>query len=349
VLDARAVCTLCGLAFGLDVEALHDSTVVSARGRAIAEAGIPWVVDGIIPAYGMLGFLVAFAKVGKTTLGHAIGAAVSSGSHFIGRKTAQTRVLYIAAEDPPEYTDYLARSLVTQPDRMTFYERNVILNDNGLAKIAATVRQGSYGLVLIASWQAVIRGLVKDENDNAGAVLVTERVKAATRETKIPWLIDAHSGRGEDQGDEADPTKTLRGASSAAGAADYILSLRYADGAFGTKRRISGRGRFVTIAPQTIEYDIHTGSYEDLGATKSASADTTWRLILETGAITQEPRSVGAIALAAGLASDLGNVPGALKKRLYDALHGRDGVTRTSGAHRGKTTVMYSLQIGQTG
>ena len=90
---------------------------------------------------------------------------------------------------------------------MTFCEQPVILNDDGLARIVATVRAGDYGLVLIASWQAVIRGLVKDENDNAGAVVVVERVKVATRETKVPWLIDAHSGRGEDQGDDADPTR----------------------------------------------------------------------------------------------------------------------------------------------
>ena len=75
--------------------------------------------------------------------------------------------------------------------------------------------------MLIASWQAVVRGLVKDENDNAGAVQIVERVKLATRETKIPWLIDAHSGKGEDQADEADPSKAMRGASAAAGAADY--------------------------------------------------------------------------------------------------------------------------------
>ena len=84
ILDARAVCTLCGLALGLDVEGLHDATVVAARGRAIADAGVPWLLEGIIPAYGMLGMLVAYAKVGKTTFGHALGAAVSRGVDFLG-------------------------------------------------------------------------------------------------------------------------------------------------------------------------------------------------------------------------------------------------------------------------
>jgi hypothetical protein len=70
----------------------------------------------------------------------------------------------------------------------------------------------------------VIRGLLKDENDNLGAVCIVENVKAAARQSGVPWLIDAHSGKGEDQSDDADPSKALRVASSAAGAADYTLS-----------------------------------------------------------------------------------------------------------------------------
>ena len=342
VLDARAVCTLCGLAFGLDVQGLADATLVAAEGRDIAATGIPWTVEGIVPGYGMLGMLVAYAKVGKTTFSQAMGAAVSGGCDFIGRKTTRTRTLYIAAEDPPEYTAYVARHLAPEPGGMTFYRRPVILTDAGLAAIAATVKAGGYGLVLIASWQAVIRGLVKDENDNAGAVVCVERVKAATRETRVPWLIDAHSGRGEDQADDADPTRALRGASSAAGAADYLLSLRYGDGAFGTRRRLSGRGRFVTLAPQTIEYDPEGGTYEDMGSTKDAGRETTWRLIVETGAVVAEPRTVEAIARAAGLARN-GKVSGQDRKRVHEALRGREGVTKTEGTHRGRTVTRYQL------
>lgn len=342
-LNAEAVCSLCGLAFGLDVARLHDAPLVAARGRAIAEAGIRYVVDGIVPAYGMLGMLVAYAKTGKTTLGHALGAAVSSGADFLGRRTERARVLYIAAEDPPEYTDFLARHIVTEPGRMTFFEGGVILNDDGLARIATTVKQGGYGLVIIASWQAVIRGLVRDENDNAGAVVVVERVKVATRETKIPWLIDAHSGRNEEQADDADPIRALRGASAAAGSADYILWLRYANGAFGTHRRLSGRGRFVTLAPVTIDYNLEDGSYQELGATKSAATDTTFRLILETGAVTTEPRSADTIARAAGLAPDNGKVNGQTRHHVHAALRNRDGITRTEATYRGRRTTLYTL------
>jgi hypothetical protein len=342
VLDAQAACSACGLQFGLPVESLHDAAEVAAQGRTIAATGVPMVVDGVIPDYGMLGMLVAYAKVGKTTFGQALGAAVARGGDFIGRSTQQRRVLAIAAEDPPEYTAYTARHLDVAVGAMTFYRAPVVLNDDGLARIAATVKAGGYGLVLIASWQAVVRGLVRDENDNAGAVVCVERVKAATRETKVPWLIDAHSGRNEDQADDADPIRALRGASAAAASADYLLSLRYADGAFGTRRRLSGRGRFVNLAPVTINYDIPTGTYELVGATKDAGRETTWRLIAETGAVTAEPRSVDAIARAAGLVDQGGKLPGFIRRRTADALHGREGVTKTEGVYRGRRTVLYS-------
>jgi hypothetical protein len=222
---------------------------------------------------------------------------------------------------------------------MTFYRQSVVLGDNDLARIVATVRAGGYGLVLIASWQAVIRGLVQDENDNAAAVSVVERVKGATRQTGIPWLIDAHSGKIEDQDDEADPSRAMRGASAAAGAADYTLWLRYADGAFGTKRRLSGRGRFVTLAPLLIDYDMSTGAYTALGTTKSAVAETDWRLIMETpGALTIDAQSADSIARALGLvAPKSGKVAGGGRKRVLAALRAHPGeveettVTRENG------------------
>ena len=60
---------------------------------------------------------------------------------------------------------------------LSFYRAPVLLNSYGLTAITETVHDGGNRLVLIASWQAVIRGLVKDENDNAGAVNIVETVK----------------------------------------------------------------------------------------------------------------------------------------------------------------------------
>jgi hypothetical protein len=327
----------------LDPSALADANVVADEGRAIAKVGVQFLMEDTIPNYGMLGMLVAFAKVGKTTLGQAIGGGAANGHEVIGRKTKQVRVLVIAAEDPPEYTAYVARHLNTPPGMMTFYRNSIILNNDGLASIVAEVHEGKYGLVLISSWQSVIRGLVKDENDNAGAVLVVEQVKAATRHTKIPWLIDAHSGKSEDQADNADPSKAMRGASSAAGAADYALWLRYADGAFGNLRRFSGKGRFVNFEPQVIAYDKETGLYTSVGSAKSAVArETAWEAIQATNALTNEPRTAHDIAKVAGFTNDKGNVTSTGRGKVKAALKGREGVRVTETKIQGQDTTLYS-------
>ena len=70
----------------LDPDALDDITSVAAEGRVIAEQGVPYVVDGIIPARGMAGVAVAYAKVGKSTFSHQAGAAVATGVAFLGRR-----------------------------------------------------------------------------------------------------------------------------------------------------------------------------------------------------------------------------------------------------------------------
>jgi hypothetical protein len=339
VTDAPAV----GSPSSLDPAFLADAIEVIRQGQAIADEGIRFTVDGMIPAYGMLGMLVAFAKVGKTTFGQALAAAVAMGRPFLDRDTTPVRVLILAAEDPPEYTAYLARTLTVDADRLTFYRAPIQLTAAGLAQIVGTVQSGQYGLVLIASWQAVIRGLVKDENDNAGAVNIVETVKAATRLTGIPWLIDAHSGKGEDQDDDADPSKAMRGASGAAGAADYTLSLRYADGTFGTKRRLSGKGRFINFAPLTLDYDATTGAYTCLGSTKTAAADTTWRLIGETGALSTTPQSVKQIAVRIGLAVEGQRMSGAVRRQVQDALHNRPTVGRHDLIVKNNKTTGYAI------
>jgi hypothetical protein len=331
---------------GLDPAFLADSTIVAAEGRHLAEVGVPYAVDGLVPAFGTLGASVAFTKVGKTTFAQQLGAAVATGATFLNRATRRVRVLVIAAEDPPEYTAWLARHLTVPPEWMTFYRRAIQLDRDGLADIAATVRAGRYGLVLIASWQAVVCTLVRDENDNAGAVRVVENVKAVTRATAIPWLVDAHSGKGEDQGDNADPSRAMRGASGAASAADYSLSLRYANGSFGTQRRLSGKGRFVSCPPIVIDYDERRGLFTVVEeADKNTLTETTWRLILESGALSSAPQSVDAIARAAGLVSASGRVNGHQRRQVRAALRGRDGIRATTETRRGKATTLFTLQV----
>jgi len=328
---------------GLAEADLTDAVDVAAEGRALEEAGVPQLLHGIIPFLGVLGFLVAYAKVGKTTFGQAMAAAIAMGRVFLGHLTTTARVLVLAAEDPPEYTAFVSRHLDVAPGRMTFYRKPIILDNHGLAQVIATVRQGGYGLVLISSWQAVVRGLIGDENDNAGAVRVVEDVKAAARLTGVPWLVDAHAGKGEDHDDDADPSRAMRGASAAAGAADFTLHLRYANGAFGTQRKLSGKGRFVNFPCMTFDYDPITGAFTVLGDSKGATKETTWRLIIEMGALSTDARSIAEIGRRIGFQKEGKRLSGTQRKQIADALHGRSDVGRVEETRQGRKTMCYRL------
>jgi AAA domain len=321
---------------GLPAECLADAVDVAREGQRIEADGIPYLWNGIIPALGFLLFLIAFAKVGKTTFAQAVAAAIAMGRTLLDRATQRARVLIIAAEDPPEYVAWLARHLDVEPGWLTFYRGPILLSADGLDVITQTVTTGGYGLVLIASWQAVVRGLVRDENDNAGAVCIVESVKAAARRTGVPWLVDAHSGKGEDQADDADPSRAMRGASSAAGSADASLSLRYANGTFGTRRKLSGRGRFINLEPLVMDFDAATSTYTLVGDTKSAGLETTWQLIQETGAVGTDPRTAGAIAKAAGMVGTKTDA-----RHVAHALANRDGVLKGQEMRNGHKAWVY--------
>jgi hypothetical protein len=327
---------------GLPADDLVDGADVVAEGQAIAKKGVPYLVDGLIPALGMLGFGVAYAKAGKSTFFAALGAAVAMGRPFLQRATTRARVLVLAGEDPPEYTAWLARHLDIERGRMTFWRRSLVLDARTLAHICITLAEGAYGLCLISSWQSVIRGLVRDENDNAGSVQIVERVKAATRASGIPWIIDAHSGKNEDQSDDADPSRAMRGASAAAGAADYTLLLRYDNGgAFTTRRRLSGKGRFVSCAPITMDFDPSSGAYSVVLSAKAAAAETAWQQITTLDALTKEARTVSAIALAAGLTNARGRVTNTHRRLVFAALQRRPVVGMEQVTRRGQKVTLY--------
>lgn len=321
---------------------LEDAVDVAAEGRELAKRGVPYLLEGVIPNLGMLGFIAAYAKVGKTTFTGALGDHVSMGRPFLDRETKRTKVLVLTAEDPPEYTAWLARHRTVEPGWMKYRRLPLVLTTQELRRVIATVQHYQFGLVMIASWQAVVRGLIRDENDNAGSVQVVENVKAAARESGVPWLIDAHSGKGEAQEDDADPSKAMRGASAAAGAADYTLSLRYANGPFGSQRRLSGKGRFVSFPPIVMDFDETTGLYTvTRGTGKSALNDTTWRLICDAGALDEIPRTAVEIARLIGVVPPSERPNGAQRRRVTDALAGRAEVGITQESRRGQKTTLY--------
>jgi putative DNA primase/helicase len=67
---------------GFPIDELEDATVVAQRGREIDAAGIPYLLDGIVPNLGMLGFVVAYAKGWQNYVRSSPGRTSHKGRRF---------------------------------------------------------------------------------------------------------------------------------------------------------------------------------------------------------------------------------------------------------------------------
>src|SRR5206468_1983599 len=114
---------------------LKDGTALILEGQQIAANGVPYVVQGMIPDYGMLGFLIGYAKTGKTTFSLRLAASVAMGQAFLDQPTQPRRVLFLAIEDPPEYTAYLARDLSVMPNTLSVYREPLTFSTKTLGDI----------------------------------------------------------------------------------------------------------------------------------------------------------------------------------------------------------------------
>ena len=264
---------------------------------------MPYLVTDLIPAYGMLGTLVAFAKVGKTTFALELGAAVATRP---ARFSIASRVKRACWRSPPNIrrsTPPGSRATSTRAGRRAdVLPPPLLLDAPGLSQHRRHRQAGGYGLVLIASWQAVVAGLLTDENDNAGAVRIVEPVKARRGLRGVPWLIDAHSGKGEDQGDDADPA--ARCGRLAARPVPRTTRSRCATPTAPSTRNGGSvaKAALCRCASQLLKDHRETGTYVVLGNTTERSPrDDVGQSIHEMGAVSMVPQTADAIAKAAGL------------------------------------------------
>ena len=73
------------------------------------EDKLEWLVDSLLPSVGFT-LLVGKQGLGKTTFAMQLCAALQKGDDFLGRKTLQTRILYVQADSPTvEWREMLKR------------------------------------------------------------------------------------------------------------------------------------------------------------------------------------------------------------------------------------------------
>jgi predicted ATP-dependent serine protease len=100
-----------------------------------------WIVEGLLPIG--LSSLGGRPKAGKSLLSLQLGFAAASGKPFLGRRTTQTPVLYIALEDSPNRMKFRNKRQGNLEDvPLTFEMKWDPFNAGGKEHLIYTMREG---------------------------------------------------------------------------------------------------------------------------------------------------------------------------------------------------------------
>jgi len=245
----------------------HHFTLVSAHDVMIAEdVEQAWILDGILPAGGM-SLLVAKPKVGKTTLAFNLAVAVSRGEDFLGRRTEQGPVVYLALEEKKgEIKKKLSAAGITnEPLHFHFGSAPV----NAMAEVEMLIQKTGARLLIIDVLQKFCR--LRDLNDYAIVTNALEPLMAAARRQGCHILLTHHAGKADrPDGDD------ILGSTGLLGGVDTSIHIKKRD----KRRTFFTIQRYGEDTPETVIELREDGSLEATGSRQDVEIEEVKPLIL---------------------------------------------------------------------
>jgi putative DNA primase/helicase len=219
---------------------------------------VRWIVEGLCRAGGTT-LLAAKPKVGKSTTARCIVFAVARGKKFLGRKTLQGPVLYLAPQEiKSEVTAHFEKLGATgdEPIHSCF----VITSEFRISKLQESIEK--YKPVLVVMDQLLHFLNVRDESKYAEVTKALQPIEALARKFgTVHILMTYHAGKSAkpDAGD--DPL----GSTAFFGAVDTLLVLKR----FPNYRTLQSRQRYKDehgdLAEAILQFDEASGAIS-LGA-----------------------------------------------------------------------------------
>jgi putative DNA primase/helicase len=208
------------------------------------EEKVAWTVKGVLPAGG-ISLLVAKPKTGKSTLARKLAVDVAQGSDFLGKKTHQGPVIYLALEEKRDEVRKHFDALGVGGDEQ-IYVHCAAAPQDAIPALIEIVKEKKPQLLIIDPILRMIR--LSDANDYARVNLALEPLVALAREFKTHVLMVYHLGKGE----RADAADQVLGSTAFYAAVDTLLIMKRTD----RYRTIQSRQRYGEDLPETVlEFD----------------------------------------------------------------------------------------------
>lgn len=253
--------------------------------RRLGRRRIQWLWEPYLPQ-GTLALLVAYMKVGKSTLAFELAAAVEGGRPFLGTSTRRGAVLILAVEES-------ARDIGRRLDRLGTRGRGRIFVHAGLLDasrenleaIGRFVTENRIRLVILDTLSTFWD--LEDENNNAAVVRAVKPLLQLARDTEAVVLLLHHERKAGGEGG-----RSIRGGGALFGLVDQALLLEGVKGGRTNQRVLRSLGRYDETPPElVIEYV--DGRYRAVGTPLEAGREAVAaRVLAALGPEAVEPQTI---------------------------------------------------------
>ena len=215
---------------------------------------VRWTVEGLLPAGGT-SLLTAKPKVGKSTLTRCLALAVARGDKFLGRKTLQGTVLYLAPQEIESEVTAHFKSLGATGDE-PIPACFVITSEFGIPRLQELIEKYKPALVVLDQLLHFLR--IRDESKYAEVTKALQPIEALARKfDPVHIHMTYHAGKSP----KADAGDDPLGSTAFFGAVDTLLILKRLPN---DSRTLESRQRYKDIhgnLPETVlQFDAVTGA-----------------------------------------------------------------------------------------
>ncbi len=261
---------------GKESERGHHFNLI--RAKDIVESEDPeteWVWEGGIPCGGSA-LIVAKPKVGKTTMATNLAVCVARGQDFLGRKTKQCNVVYLALEQKKSEMKRALQALGVNDEPLFVHFGQA--PHSALKEVRPLIKDTGAKLLIIDILQKFFRA--KDIKDYSELTSLMEPIIAICLEEDCAVVFNHHAGK-QDRPDGDD----ILGSTALLGGVDTAIIIKKIDLDRPPRQR---RRIFFTIQrygedmPQTILRLLPDGSLETAGTLDESELEDVRALIMET-------------------------------------------------------------------